>query len=691
MQVQNATLKGLVQGEKQFRVPIWQRQYTWGRAQHEQLWNDLSEQYDHVVGNGKALTGHFLGSFVLSPVDPTASGVQTFLVIDGQQRLTTLMLVLCALRDLAATDDTQPVDRFDKLYLINEFQAGPSRFRLQPTEEDRGAYYARVERAATQDRHDPISEAYRFYAQKLREPRLGGTAINVSSFERVIADRMEIVEITTEPGDNAHRIFQSINGTGVDLNQADLLRNYIFMLLPTCGDAVYEQVWRPMEALIGVENLTGLARVDLQRRGTPVATDGIYVAHQRRLDPISHDEGSVREEVEDLAVRARHYKSLVDPSSEPDTELAAGLGRLARWGAQTSYPVLMVAFDLREREQIETSELRRTASLIESFLVRRQLARIATNSLSRLFVQIIDRLPDGPGFADALHYELSRERLDWPDDEWIRAAVRSQRFFHIGRWDQRKLILERLERSLDHPEKIDFDESALQIEHILPQTLSAGWREQLSALGQDPDEVHSDLVHTLGNLTLTAFNGTLSNNPFERKREIYGESHLELNRALQETKSWGRDEILARADVLAKQVSRIWISPLPDIKDKAPGAFDWSRVEAAIEALPLGRWTAYSDLAELGGTAAQAVGNFVANTYHGTNAYRVLAADGRVSPAFHWGDPNDTRDVLELLTSEGIDFDDGRANASRRMTGDELASLMDTDDEDDVMLDRAGS
>ncbi len=382
MQVQNATLKGLVQGEKQFRVPIWQRQYTWGLPEHQQLWHDLVEQYDHMVGEGGAtIAGHFLGSFVLSPVDPTASGVQTFLVIDGQQRLTTLMLVLCALRDSAAADEPQLVDRFDKLYLINEFQDGSSRYRLQPTEEDRAAYQARVGRTSDAGARDLITDAYRFYTQRLREPRPDGRSIDVASFERVIADRMAIVEITTEHGDNAHRIFQSINGTGVDLNQADLLRNYIFMLLPTSAESVYEQVWRPMETLVGVGNLAGLARVDLQRRGFNVTTDDVYAAHQRRLDPISHDEQQVRAAVEDFALRAAHYKSLIDPPSESDIELAAGLGRLARWGAQTSYPVLMVAYDLRERAQIDTAELRRVVAIIESFLVRRQLARIATNSL----------------------------------------------------------------------------------------------------------------------------------------------------------------------------------------------------------------------------------------------------------------------------------------------------------------------
>jgi len=687
MQVQNATLKALVQGEKQFTVPIWQRQYTWRDAQHEQLWHDLSEQYDHLcAGEGGVAAGHFLGSFVLSPVDPTAAGVQTFLVIDGQQRLTTLMLVLCALRDLGAEQTASTVDRFNKLYLINEFQEGAARYRLQPTEEDRASLRARVDRDPDAGTRDLISDAYRFYSRRLNEPRPDGSAIDVPLFERVVVERMAIVEITTQHGDNAHRIFQSLNGTGVELNQADLLRNYVFMLLPTRAESVYEQVWRPMETLLGVNNLAGLARVDLQRRGQDVAKDDVYAVHQRRLDPISHDEGRIEAEVRDLALRATHYKKLIDPISEPDPDLAAGLGRLARWGAQTSHPVLMVAYDLRQRGLIDTAELRRVVALIESFLVRRQLARIPTNALNRLFLQLIERLPDGAGFADSLHRELSRERLYWPDDEWLRSAIKSQPFFHIGRWHQRKMILERLESSFEHPEKLDFDQSDLQIEHIMPQTLSSEWREHLESLGQDPDAVHGELVHTLGNLTLTAFNGTLSNIPFERKKEIYGDSHLELNRALEENEAWGRDQILDRADGLADKIAEIWIAPLPGIPDASGDGFDWSRVEAGIAAIPAGRWTSYGDLAELAGTAAQPVGNFVTSLPAGSNAYRVLSSDGTVSPSFTWADPTDTRDVQEVLAAEGVAFEEGHATADGRIMSEELASLIEDSDSDDLAI-----
>jgi len=165
------------------------------------------------------------------------------------------MLVLCALRDVAAADEPETKDRFDELYLINKFQQNAAHNRLLPTEEDRAALNARIMQSSDFDARGLINDAYQFYAQRLGESRPHGNTIDIRLFERVVAERMAIVEIITEPGDNAHRIFQSLNGTGVDLNQADLLRNHIFMLLPIRAELVYEQIWRPMEALVGIDNL----------------------------------------------------------------------------------------------------------------------------------------------------------------------------------------------------------------------------------------------------------------------------------------------------------------------------------------------------------------------------------------------------------------------------------------------------
>ena len=275
-----------------------------------------------------------------------------------------------------------------------------------------------------------------------------------------------------------------------------------------------------MEQLIGFDNLEGLARVDLQRRGMDVAVDDVFRRHQDRLEEKSGNEEAVEEAVRDLALRARHYKRLIDPSAEDDQQLRAGLWRLRRWGAQTSYPVLMAAYDLHDRGLLGVEGLREVASYIESFLVRRHLAGVPTNALNRLFVQFVGQLPQDEGFPQAMRHELSRQRRYWPSDDQLREAIRTRPFYLSGRGPQRKVILERIEQSYGHREQVDFAISDLTIEHVMPQALSQEWRTHLASLGQDPDEVHQSLVHTLGNLSLTAFNGRLSNNPFERKRQL---------------------------------------------------------------------------------------------------------------------------------------------------------------------------
>lgn len=611
MQVRETTLKQLVQGEKQFRVPLWQRQYTWRIDDHRLLWRDILEQYSRVGGGPVSSgTGHFLGSIVLSPVPTAASGVASYLIVDGQQRLTTLMLILAAIRDAAAKQDEQAVERYDELYLINKFQEGEARFRLVPTQDDQVPYFACITRGAHSAGQDPIGQAYRFFRSHLELPGPDERALDLERITAVVVERLAVVDITTDHGDNAHRIFQSLNATGVNLTQADLLRNLIFMLLPTRAGQVYDEVWRPMERLIGLDHLEGLARVDLQRRGIDVAVDDVFRRHQDRLESLPGGEAAVEEAVRDLALRAAHYKRIIDPSTEDDREIRHGLLRLRRWGAQTTYPVLMAAYDLRGRGVLTVEGMREVIAYVESFLVRRQLAGVPTNALNRLFVQFVATLPQDEGFPRALRQELSRPRRYWPSDELLRDAIRTRAFYLSGRGPQRKVILERLEESYGHRELIDFENSELTIEHVMPQTLSDEWREHLRSLSQDPDEVHESLVHTLGNLTLTAFNGTLSNNPFERKRQIYGDSHLELNRAVAGSGVWGREEILARADELAEHAIGIWPSPLPGAVVR-PEGFDWSRINAAVAAIPRGRWTSYGELAQLGGTAAMPVGQAI--------------------------------------------------------------------------------
>ena len=685
------TLQQLLGGPKQFRVPLFQRTYTWKERDHAQLWRDILAQYE-VSRRGAAFTngpdGHFIGSFVLSPASGTAT-LPAYLVVDGQQRLTTMTLALCALRDAAATGDASAFDRITNQYLVNQYEKEPlARWKFLPTQDDRQEYFACIKADHAGAGKGLISKAYRFFEVQMALPGPDDEPLDLALLESVIVSKLAIVDITAQQGDNVHRIFESLNATGVGLTQADLLRNYMFMLLPTRGRVVYEEVWRPMQELLGADNLEGLARVDLRRRGIDVRDDDVYRAQQARLQPIEHDEAAVEKEIRDLAVRAQHYKNILLPEEEGHTGIRRGLQFLARWRATTTHPLVMYLYELREEGRLAADEMSDILLNLESFLVRRLLVGVSTKNLNRIFAQIVGQLRrSGPPLLDTVRYHLSTERKFWASDDEIRLAATSRPFYYYGRAEQRRMVLERLEESYGHKELAELPTLSLSLEHILPQSLSSEWITELAEAGDDAEDVHRKLVHTLGNLTLSAYNSELSNKPFERKQEIYGASHLSLNKDLDANSRWGRAEILSRAAELAERAIRIWPAPVAGVAEESIG-FDWARMHAAIAAIPDGRWTAYADLAALAGTAAQAVGNHIANNPSLAKAHRVLTIDGRISEGFRWSDPADSRDPMEVLAAEGIQFDEaGRALPEGRLTADDLQALLGWFDPDDDVPD----
>jgi alkylated DNA nucleotide flippase Atl1 len=243
-----------------------------------------------------------------------------------------------------------------------------------------------------------------------------------------------------------------------------------------------------------------------------------------------------------------------------------------------------------------------------------------------------------------------------------------------------------VEESYPHKEAVVLAGLKLSIEHILPQTLSDEWQHELRHAGEDPDALFIELGHSLGNLTLTAYNGELSNGRFDRKKQIYKASNLQLNRELAKVQTWGRQEILDRGEHLAERIIAIWPAPVPGAKGVMLG-YDWSRIDSAVMAIPQGQWTSYGDLAALGQTHPQPVG---AHMSSGSvpNAHRVLDAHGRVADGFRWPSADDTRDVREVLEAEGVKFgSDGVADHSQRLRAYDLAQLVPYDLDPEEMED----
>jgi hypothetical protein len=657
----------IVRGDRQYRVPLYQRPYTWGEENWRQLWADLLDQY-YILKRGSQYShqsAHFFGSFVLAPFNISARSAPTFLIVDGQQRLTTVFLLLAALRDTAAADDANEFGRYQGVLINERARRDEDRPRMVPTQSDRHAFDSVIEGRIQDAADGKIIQTYRYFLAQLSKEDEDGDPLDIERVQRVVLDRLAVVEITADRDDNPHRIFESLNARGVPLTQADLLRNYIFMLLPTRGERLYHDVWLPMQEALGPDHMVGLARVDLQRRGIDANLGDVYRLQQDRLGALAGNEAALEGEVRDLALRAQYYRCFVEPTAETDVELRGSLERLRQWVAQTTYPLLMHLYGLRGEGRASVEQLRRCLSFIESFLVRRQLVGVPTNQLNRLFAGAVRQLaPDLP-VDEALRELLSRERRYWPTDEQIRAAVRNRNFYFAGRAPQRMLIMERLEQSFHHKEPVDLKAARPTLEHVMPQTLSEDWRQHLVEHGDDPAVIHAQLLHTLGNLTLSAYNTELSNSVFERKQQMYSASHFELNRALADTPNWTSKEILARADDLADRVIEIWPGPLTS-SEGAPDAANWPRIDAAIALIPQDSTCTVAELAQLGPISADVVLTRLRTRSGQRGLHRVLDDSGHP------------------LTTEPTSGTERQAS-SRPITAFELAQLMPFEFDDEEM------
>ncbi|MFR9757450.1 DUF262 domain-containing protein [Streptomyces sp. TR06-5] len=684
MRAQEITFLKLVQGDKQFQVPLYQRTYSWGREQLKRLWEDVGELVDQHL-SGEPAAPHFLGSVVLAPGQIQAGGVQRWLVVDGQQRLTTLMLAFAALRDhLKENGDSRGVDRVHRQMLVNEFHEGLDHYRLLPTQADREAYTACVQSRADAGGGDNIGAAYRFFRGAFAEGQEAGDEQWLATVETVLKDLLSIVEITAESGDNVYRIFESINNTGVGLSQSDLLRNYVFMLLPKRGERVYHELWLPMQQSLGPKNLELLVWLDLVVRGHQKTKQSeVYREQQKRLQPLSGDEEALQREIVQLAERGRRLLRIIEPHREESPPLRAALERLLAWGGQTHYPLALHLLDQVDAERTTADDAAEALLYVESYLVRRLICQTPTTGLNRIFMESPKELENDRPAAEAVRRFLSGRRRRWPSDEELREAVRGKPFYWGGRPPQRSYVLRRLEESYQPTEPVDFAKASLSVEHVLPQRPAAAWFDLLAdetEPNQTPQELHDLLVHTLGNLTLTGDNAKLSNHPFKRKQQILESSALRMNLEIASVQRWGKAEILERADRLTERAVQLWPGPIGGVKPTGEEWPGWTELRAALVAMPSGTWTTYGDVAELIGSHPVPVGSYLSSNPTVIGAYRVLTAEGKISTSFHWADGSDRQPPRNLLESEGIRFDSlGRAHQSQRLTAAELATLLGKD------------
>lgn len=540
-------------GEKQNLIPLFQRPYTWTENNWQILWDDLMVQYE--VGD----TGtHFMGAIVSVPARSTPVGVSKYLIIDGQQRLTTVSILLCALRDVL---DSNSASRIQEVYLTNRFRDLEDTLKFVPTQADRDVYRAiALDRQVPENNKDVrMAAAYYFFKNRLHKGTdLNDEPVDPAKVLTTLEQCLQVVMINLGDDDDPYLIFESLNFKGEPLTQADLVRNYLLMRfrhsISTGGEQerVYSKYWVPLESTLK-SNLTEFLRHYTMKDGDDIKKGGIYAAIRTRLKSMDLTE-AVEEEVESMQKFGEFYASFLLPVQEEVTSIRDRLENIKDIKVTTFYPLLLRLFNARQAEDLSDVELEKCLGLVESFVVRRAVCGVPTNALNKVFPQLAKNFPNTDYFR-WLQRSLSSSSGNgrFPKDAEFASAFMNQPQYGRG---TTRFILCRLEKSFNHKETVDL--STATIEHILPQTLNQEWKNEL---GSEPEKVHTTLVNTFGNLTLTGYNSELGNLSFSEKKAKLENTHIELNRWILQQTNWRSAEIKERAENLLLIANKIWMSP----------------------------------------------------------------------------------------------------------------------------------
>lgn len=567
MKATEAKLLDFLKKSPQFVIPIYQRTYSWTDKECRQLWEDIVR-----CGSSDKIAVHFVGSIVyvesgLSQVTHQAP----LLVIDGQQRLTTLSLLLAALANVVA--EGEPFDGFSQrkiknYYLLNPEETGERHFKLLLSQTDKASLTAIVGDG-----------------EKPQHPSLRITA-NYESFEKWIAEgkvelatlckglaKLVVVDIAlTRDQDNPQLIFESMNSTGKELSQADLIRNFILMgLEPVLQTRLYEQFWRPMELDFGQEaygtHFDGFMRHYLTVKAGEIPNiNAVYDAfkghartsRENAADDKSHIESLVR----DIRDYARHFCAMA-LGTEPDIDLKLAFHDLRELKVDVAYPFLLELYHDYKADALSKADLLASVRLIEAYVFRRAICAIPTNSMNKTFATFTKALKKDRYFESIQAHLLGLPSYRrFPTDDEFRRDLHTRDLYNFR---SRSYWLRRLE-NYGRKERVVVDEYT--IEHILPQNenLSPKWCE---ALGSDWQRIQKTWLHTLGNLTLTAYNSDYSDRTFVEKRDMpeapekgLRQSPLKLNQGLGVLETWDEAAIQARAGKLADLAVSVWLAPV---------------------------------------------------------------------------------------------------------------------------------
>ncbi|MCP4308848.1 MAG: DUF262 domain-containing protein [bacterium] len=559
MKASEVKLLDFLRKSPQFIIPIYQRTYSWTLAECQQLWDDILR-----TGSDDRINTHFVGSIVyieqgLSQV----SSQSPLLVIDGQQRLTTVSLLLEAL-SRQVPEGTEPVDGFSakklrNYYLLNPLEDGERAYKLLLTQTDKQTLLSLVEQ-----KPPPVEESIRLSDNfEFFEEQIQGLKGELEPLCRGLAKLMVVDIALSRDQDNPQLIFESMNSTGRELSQADLIRNFILMgLEPKHQSRLYEDHWRPMEVAFGQEaygqHFDGFMRHYLTVRTEEIPrVNDVYEAFKKHARSPEVAESGVDALVADIQTFASHYCAMA-LGREPDPVLAVAFADLRELKVDVAYPLLLDLYQDYTTQELPRDEFAQAVRWIESYVFRRAVCAIPTNSLNKTFANFRKSL-DKNRYLESMQAQflLLPSYRRFPGDDELRRELKQRDLYNFR---SRSYWLRRLENAR-RKERVPVDEYT--IEHIMPQNqdLPSEWRE---ALGEDWERVHDTWLHTLGNLTLTGYNSEYSDHAFAKKRDMKGgfrESPLRLNEGLGQLDSWNEAEIQARAERLSRQAAEVWAAP----------------------------------------------------------------------------------------------------------------------------------
>ena len=587
MKAVDSHLLTLLRKSNQFIVPIYQRLYSWQEAECAQLWEDIVR-----AGSTPTLGSHFTGSIVYVAKDQsTNTSAEPDLIIDGQQRVTTVTLLLAALAarlDTLPEDQREPWDGFSpkkirNRFLLNDDEDGERQFKLILSQNDKQALIAILQGAEPPaDMVTRVTENYRYFHRKLADSNVDFAVVSRG------LDKLVVVDVKLERGvDNPQLVFEAMNSTGKKLSQADLIRNYVLMdLPPKQQEKLYSAYWRPMElefAGAGETQFDEFVRHYLTiKSGEIPRLDDIYDAFKEHATAFTNGDETIEALVIELRQYAKRYVAMA-LGKETDPQLLRAFKDLDQIKADVVYPFLLEVYADYDLGILTRDEIVEVVELVTSYIFRRAVCRIPTNSLNKTFAGLSATVRKDRYVKSVQAQFLSlKSYRRFPGDSEFEAALKANDLYNFRR---RSYFLRMLE---NHGRKEHVTIEDYTIEHILPQNdnLSDNWR---NALGENWQEAQAKYLHTLGNLTLTGYNSEYSDHPFAKKRDMEGgfkDSPLRLNKGLGQLETWDVREIQRRAARLAGDALKIW--PRPVLPEAVLAEFEGKRVESdfAIEDHP---------------------------------------------------------------------------------------------------------